>query len=266
MRLNKYLSEMGVCSRREADRLIAAGEVTVDGRPGEMGMQVDGTMEVVCHGVRVGGEPRPVLLAVNKPKGVVCTTTGHDRAPNIVELVGYPLRVYPIGRLDKESRGLVLLTNQGDLVNKVLRATLGHEREYVVRIDRMVTERMMETMRGGMELGREGASKMRRGTPPGDGGASETPGPDGEVGDGTVRTLPCKVTRAGSRSFRIVLTQGLNRQIRRMCRALGVGVRDLRRERIMNIRLGELAPGEYREIKGPELEMFLGELGSAKKS
>mgnify|MGYP002708928633 CR=1 FL=1 len=149
-RLNKWLSQMGVCSRREADRLIEAGKVLVDNRPASMGQKVTPGQKVVCNGkmVRVdrSQRPRPVLLAVNKPKGVVCTTTDKDRAENIVDFLGYPERIYPVGRLDKDSEGLLLMTNQGDLVNKIMRSGNAHEKEYIVTIDKPVTEHFLENV------------------------------------------------------------------------------------------------------------------------
>ena len=191
-RLNKWLSQMGVCSRREADRLIEAGKVLVDNRPASMGQKVTPGQKVVCNGkmVRVdkSHRPRPVLLAVNKPKGIVCTTTDKDRAENIVDFLGYPERIYPVGRLDKDSEGLLLMTNQGDLVNKIMRSGNAHEKEYIVTIDKPVTERFLEQMAGGIRL----------------------PELD-QV------TRPCKVKKVERNTFSIILTQGLNRQIRRMC-------------------------------------------------
>ena len=155
-RLNKWLSRMGVCSRREADRLIEAGKVLVDNRPASMGQKVTPGQKVVCNGrmVRVdkSRKPRPVLLAVNKPRGIVCTTTDKDRAENIVDFLGYPERIYPVGRLDKDSEGLLLMTNQGDLVNKIMRSGNAHEKEYIVTIDKPVTEHFLEQMAGGIRL------------------------------------------------------------------------------------------------------------------
>ncbi|HJC46797.1 MAG TPA: pseudouridine synthase [Candidatus Lachnoclostridium pullistercoris] len=225
MRLNKYLSDAGVCSRREADRLIEAGKVLVDGVPAVMGRKVDGTESIVCDGVRVNGrkKEKKVLLAVNKPRGIVCTTSDKDRAENIVEFLRYPTRIYPIGRLDKDSSGLILMTNEGDIVNKILRGSNNHEKEYMVRVNRPLTEEFLERMRNGVEI------------------------------LDTV-TKPCTVEKTGSYTFRIILTQGLNRQIRRMCDALGYRVVSLKRVRIMNIRLGDLPTGSYREVTGKEWE------------
>ena len=232
-RLNKWLSQMGVCSRREADRLIEAGKVLVDNRPASMGQKVTPGQKVVCNGkmVRVdrSQRPRPVLLAVNKPKGIVCTTTDKDRAENIVDFLGYPERIYPVGRLDKDSEGLLLMTNQGDLVNKIMRSGNAHEKEYIVTIDKPVTERFLEQMAGGIRL----------------------PELD-QV------TRPCKVKKVERNTFSIILTQGLNRQIRRMCEACGCQVKRLVRVRIMNIRLGNLRTGAYRQITKEEYEELTG--------
>lgn len=222
IRLNKYLSEAGVCSRREADRLIEAGKVTVDGKTAGMGMRITESQIVVCAGRPVSkGCENPVLLVVHKPRGVVCTTSDKDRAPNIVDMVHYPTRIYPIGRLDKDSEGLILMTNQGDLVNKMMRSKNAHEKEYLVTVDKKVTDLFIK--------------KMREGVPVLD----------------TV-TRPCYAVRTGEKSFRIILTQGLNRQIRRMCEYLGFKVHTLKRVRVMNIRLGDLKPGSFRQATPEE--------------
>lgn len=242
IRLNKYLSEMGICSRREADRLIQAGKVLVDGKAAVMGMKIGQHQSVVCDGKPVGAvdrgledrrdsKPKRVLLAVNKPKGVVCTTSDKDRAVNIVELVRYPERVYPIGRLDKDSEGLIFLTNQGDLVNRIMRGANGHEKEYVVQVDRDVTKEFARKMEAGVRL-----EELQ------------------------VTTRPCQVVLTGRREFRIVLTQGLNRQIRRMCEALGYHVVNLCRIRIMNIHLGNLKTGSYRRVTPAEYRTLLEQL------
>ena len=223
IRLNKYLSEAGICSRREADRLIEDGKVTVDGRTASMGMKVFTSQEITVNGKRVEGKERPVLLAVNKPRGIVCTTSDKDRAENIVEFLKYPVRIYPVGRLDKDSEGLLLMTNQGELVNRILRGRYGHEKEYLVTVDRPVTEAFIRQMRNGVEI---------LGT----------------------RTKPCEAEITGERSFSIILTQGLNRQIRRMCEALGYQVKTFKRVRIMNVKLGNLKTGQYRELTPAEWE------------
>lgn len=222
IRLNKYLSEAGVCSRREADRLIEAGKVTVDGVTASMGMKVVPGQQVVCDGKTVGGKDRPVLLAVNKPRGIVCTTSDKDRAENIVEFLNYPIRVYPVGRLDKESEGLLLMTNQGEMMDQILRGRNGHEKEYQVTVDKKITGDFIRRMGAGVAI------------------------------LDTV-TRPCEVEQTGEKTFRIILTQGLNRQIRRMCEVLGYQVTKLRRVRIMNIKLGNLKTGAYREVTGAEI-------------
>lgn len=226
IRLNKYLSEAGICSRREADRLILAGKVSVNGKKALMGQKVYPLQEVSLNGKTVGShgnqkehKAEPVLLAVHKPKGIVCTTSEKDRAPNIVELVDYPVRVYPVGRLDKDSEGLILMTNQGDLVNKIMRSGNAHEKEYVVKVNQAVTADFIKKMKMGVYL------------------------PELHV-----TTKPCFVAKAGENMFRIILTQGLNRQIRRMCAQLGYKVLALKRIRIMNIELGDLKPGAFRPL------------------
>ena len=237
VRLNKFLSDMGICSRREADRLISAGTVLVNGQTAVTGQKIGAEDLVTVNGKRVGrmddaSRIRRVLLAVNKPVGVVCTTSDNDRAPNIVDMVDYPERVYPIGRLDKDSRGLILMTNDGSLVNRISKASGCHEKEYIVKVDKVITHGFISRMQRGVELT--------------------------ELG---VTTRPCQAEKIGDRSFRIVLTQGLNRQIRRMCQALEYEVTDLQRVRIMNIELGHLNEGTYRRVKGPELEALTAALG-----
>lgn len=222
VRLNKYLSEAGVCSRREADRLISAGKVTVDGRRAETGMQVQ-PGQVVRIGKKVvspGGDM--VVLAVNKPRGIVCTEEKRERN-SIIRFLDYPVRITYVGRLDKDSSGLLLMTNNGDIINKMMRAGNRHEKEYKVTVNKPVTEAFLQ--------------KMRQGVPILD----------------TV-TRPCVVEKAGKYKFRIILTQGLNRQIRRMCEALGYQVTELVRVRIMNLTLGDLKPGAYRKLTDAELD------------
>ena len=247
-RLNKYLAAAGVCSRREADRLIADGRVTVNGRRAETGQRIMPEDLILIDGkpvfpenlpgtdatLRPSAFPKRVLLAFYKPRGVVCTTGTKDRAPNVVEYIGYPDRIYPVGRLDKESEGLLLLTNRGELVNQINRARYEHEKEYEVRCKRPVTDRFLNTLAKGVRIRVPVAGK---------------PGAVREV-----ETRPCTVARLDASSFRIVLTQGLNRQIRRMCAALGSEVTVLKRIRVMNICLSGLKPGEWREVKGKELK------------
>lgn len=228
MRLNKYLSDAGVCSRREADRLTQEGKILVDGHPAQMGMKVSDENHILVNGVEVKRQNRPVMLAVYKPEGIVCTTAGEEK-DNIVDFIHYPVRVYPVGRLDKASEGLVLMTNQGELVNKILRSGNDHEKEYIVRINRPVTDAFVQAMSQGVPI------------------------------LDTI-TRPCQVEKLDQYRFRIILTQGLNRQIRRMCEFLGVKVVFLKRVRIMNIRLGSLKPGEYREIQGKEMALLMEQL------
>ncbi|MCI9147691.1 MAG: pseudouridine synthase [Hungatella sp.] len=231
IRLNKYLSEMGICSRREADRLIEAGKIQVDGKTAYMGMKIRRSQTVICGGTEVEtakGRPSPVLLAVNKPKGIVCTTSDKDRAVNIVEMVKYPERVYPVGRLDKDSEGLIFLTNQGSLVNQIMKGSSNHEKEYVVQVNKAITEAFVKIMEEGVWLE--------------------------ELG---VATKPCKIAVTGRQEFHIILTQGLNRQIRRMCTAQGYHVTNLRRIRIMNIHLGNLKTGTYRKVTAKEYETLI---------
>lgn len=225
IRLNKYLSDAGICSRREADRLIEEGRVLIDGAPASMGTKVEPGQTVCCDGQTVGGKDKPVFLVVNKPRGIVCTTSDKDRAENIVEFLNYPQRIYPVGRLDKDSEGLLLMTNQGDIVNKILRGGNNHEKEYAVAVNKPVTEEFLKKMREGVW-----------------------------IEDLAVLTKPCRAWQTGSHTFRIVLTQGLNRQIRRMCRALDYHVMKLKRVRIMSIKLGNLERGEYRELTEKEVE------------
>jgi len=225
MRLNKYISGRGLCSRREADAWIAAGRVTVNGAPGQLGTQVAATDEVRVDGRPLPARSRAVYLALNKPRGITCTTE-RDVPGNIVDFVRHPLRIFPIGRLDKDSEGLILLTSDGDIVNEILRAEHGHEKEYEVTVDRPLTPAFLSMMAAGVRIGGE-------------------------------KTLPCAIARTGPAAFGIVLTQGLNRQIRRMCSALGWRVRSLRRVRIMHIRLGALATGRWRELSGAELGPLL---------
>lgn len=224
VRLNKYLAESGVCSRREADRLIEAGHVTVDGVRAATGMKVLPTQDI-----RVGKKPvkkveKQVILLVNKPVGIVCTEEKREKN-NIIKFLDYPTRITYAGRLDKDSEGLLLMTNNGDIINKMMRAGNRHEKEYIVSVDKPLTEKFIKDMAGGVKI------------------------------LDTV-TRPCDVEKLSKYRFRIVLTQGLNRQIRRMCEALGYEVRVLKRVRIMNLELGSLKPGEYRELT-PEEEANL---------
>lgn len=228
IRLNKYLSDAGICSRREADRLTEQGKILVDGLPAKTGMKVSDENEILVSGRRITRQEQPVLLAVYKPEGIVCTTAKEEK-DNIVDFLRYPTRIYPVGRLDKASEGLILMTNQGDLVNKILRGGNAHEKEYIVKINRPVTREFLQAMSQGVPI------------------------------LDTV-TRPCQTEKLDQYRFRIILTQGLNRQIRRMCEFLGVRVVSLKRVRVMNIRLEPLKPGQYRRIQGDELNAFTAQL------
>ena len=229
LRLNKYLSEIGFCSRRQADNYIKEGKLTVNGRPAEMGMQVSEDDEVLFCNKKIREVTERVILLFNKPRGIVCTTQKKDKN-NIVDYIGYPIRIYPVGRLDKDSVGLIILTNDGSLVNRIMRARNHHEKEYEVRVDREVTSDFIKGMSEGVPI-------------------LETV------------TRKCRAWKTGRRSFRIILTQGLNRQIRRMCEHFGYSVTHLKRVRIMNLKLGDLKEGSYREITKREKEELFSLLG-----
>lgn len=222
VRLNKYLSESGICSRREADKLIESGRVTVDGVRAQMGMKVVPGQEVRVGKQKVGRTEEMVVLAVNKPRGIVCTEERRERK-SIVRFLNYPVRVTYIGRLDKDSHGLLLMTNNGDIINKMMRAGNRHEKEYKVTVDKEITDEFVQQMSRGVAI------------------------------LDTV-TRPCEVQKLGKYTFSIILTQGLNRQIRRMCETLGYEVKDLFRVRVMNIELKGLKEGQYRELTDEELD------------
>lgn len=228
MRLNKYLSDAGICSRREADRLIQSGRVTVDGKRAVLGSQVEKGQTVRVGKKVVGSREEKVVLAVNKPAGIVCTEDMRIKN-NIIRFLKYPIRVTYAGRLDKDSEGLLIMTNDGDLINRMMRARYTHEKEYRVTVDREIRDEFLRKLSQGVRI------------------RDEEKGLD-EV------TRPCKVKKIGKYTFSITLTQGLNRQIRRMCETLGLRVKGLVRVRIMNIRLGTLKPGEYRKLEGQELK------------
>ena len=228
MRINKYLSAQGVCSRREADRLLEAGRITVDGVTAMCGQQVDDNSVICIDGSRISDEkPQDVLMAFNKPRGIVCTTTDNQGKNNIVDYIGYDKRIYPVGRLDKDSDGLILLTNNGEITDMILRSVNGHEKEYVVKVNKKITDTFLKNMADGVYLK-----------------------------ELDVTTKPCSISRINNYTFRIILTQGLNRQIRRMCQESGYKVESLTRVRIMNIELGGLKIGEYRIIEGKEKTML----------
>lgn len=222
-RINKYLSEVGYCSRRAADKLIEQGRVTINGEVPEVGTKLTKGDEVRVDGERISEpEEKPVYLAFNKPIGVVCTTDTRVEKNNIIDFINYPKRIFPIGRLDKPSEGLIFLTNDGDIVNKILRARNHHEKEYLVTVDKPITEDFLQ--------------KMRNGVPILD----------------TI-TRKCKVEEIGKYQFKIILTQGLNRQIRRMCEYLEYTVKKLKRTRIMNVKL-DVPVGKWRDLTDAELQ------------
>ena len=227
MRLNKFLSETGMCSRREAYAWIASGRVSINGKRAELGTQVTEADEVRVDNRVVGAckKKKKIYICLNKPVGITCTTEQGVKG-NIVDFIGHEERIFPIGRLDKESEGLILLTNNGDIVNDILRSENNHEKEYLVTVDKPVTDAFLAGMAGGVRI-------------------LDT------------KTKPCKVSRLGKYEFRIILTQGLNRQIRRMCEVFGYDVRRLQRVRIVNIKLGGLKVGRWRNLTEAELRGLL---------
>lgn len=222
VRINKYLSEIGYCSRRAADKLIQEERITVNGKPVEMGLKVTPTDEIAVDGIVVDqAGDKPVYIAFNKPVGIVCTTDTRVEKDNIIDYINFPTRIFPIGRLDKPSEGLIFLTNDGDIVNKILRARNQHEKEYVVTVNRPITEEFIQKMAAGVPI------------------------------LDTV-TRPCKVKQTHKKEFRIILTQGLNRQIRRMCEYLEYRVVTLKRVRIMNVSL-DVGKGKWRHLTKKEM-------------
>ncbi len=226
IRLNKYLSDAGICSRRQADRYLEEGKITVDGVKAVMGQKVTADQDIRLMGKKIAkASEKKVVLAFHKPRGIVCTTQKKEK-DNIVDYINYTERIYPVGRLDKDSEGLIFLTNDGALMNEILCARNYHEKEYEVRVNKEITDNFLKKMSEGVEI-------------------LDT------------KTRPCKVRKTGERSFRIILTQGLNRQIRRMCESQGYQVRRLRRIRIMNVTLGNLESGKYRELSAKEKKQLL---------
>jgi len=234
-RINKYLSELGYCSRREADRLILAGRVTVNGENPEMGTKISHDDSVAVDGIVISNNKNPsIYLAFHKPIGIVCTTDTKVEKNNIIDFINYPKRIFPIGRLDKPSEGLILLTNDGDIVNKILRASNNHEKEYIVTVDKPISQTFLERMSSGIPI------------------------------LDTI-TKKCHVVKIDRFTFKIILTQGLNRQIRRMCEYLNYRVTKLKRVRIMNIKL-DVPKGQYRELTLSELKDLEDLLGNSKKN
>ena len=235
-RLNKYLSEFGYCSRRAADKLIKEGKVTINGMVPDLGTKVEEGDEVEVEGQRIENSRRQknIYLAFNKPIGIVCTTDRRVEPDNIIDFIKYPARIFPIGRLDKQSEGLIFLTNDGDIVNKILRARNNHEKEYIVSVNRRINREFIQRMSNGVKI------------------------------LDTI-TKQCFVKQLGEKKFKIVLTQGLNRQIRRMCECLGYRVSSLKRIRIMNIKL-DVPTGKYREFTKKELSELSGLLEKSFKT
>tara|TARA_B100000161_G_scaffold263790_1_gene235776 strand:- start:248 stop:970 length:723 start_codon:yes stop_codon:yes gene_type:complete len=222
-RINKYLSEVGYCSRRAADKLIKSGKVKINGKVPAIGSKVEEGDQVEVEGqrIKISTKQKNIYLAFNKPVGIVCTTDRTVEPDNVIDFIKYPKRIFPIGRLDKPSEGLLFLTNDGDIVNKILRARNNHEKEYIVRVNRPINKDFIQSMSNGVEI----------------------------IGSITKK---CFVKQLGPQKFKIILTQGLNRQIRRMCETLGYRVLSLKRVRIMNIKL-DLPIGKYREFTKEEL-------------
>lgn len=223
-RINKYISDTGYCSRREADRLVADGLVTINGQKAGAGAKVSAGDSVKVRNKLISKTVRGIYIAFNKPKGVTCTTDERD-PDNIISYIGFRERIFPVGRLDKMSEGLIFLTNDGDIVNKILRAGNKHEKEYIVSVNRPITDDFIRRMSRGVRIL-------------------------------NTRTLPCRVSKINEYKFRIILTQGLNRQIRRMCEKLGYNVVRLVRTRIMNVTLKGLEPGKWRYITSSEMKII----------
>lgn len=232
IRLNKYLAECGVCSRRDADKLIETGAVLVNGKAAQAGMKVTERDEIVLRGKRLERRERKVVLAYYKPVGVTCTERDAHAKVTIRDVLKYPVRVTYAGRLDKDSEGLLLMTNDGLLIQKTMKAIENHEKEYIVKVQEEIKDEMIQKMSSGIFLPELKTS-----------------------------TRPCFVEKQGKYTFRIVLTQGLNRQIRRMCKECGYHVKSLKRVRVMNILLGSMKPGDYREVTGDELEELYKQAG-----
>ena len=225
VRINKYLADCGVCSRRQADEMVAQGRVTVDGETAVTGTKVVPSQDVRVDGKNIKDDGKTIVLLLNKPVGIVCTTA-EDEKDNVVKFVNYKRRVYPVGRLDKDSRGLLILTNRGDLVNGIMRSRYDHEKEYIVTVHRPVTQKFLDGMSAGVPI---------LGT----------------------RTKPCVTEKLSKYRFRIVITEGLNRQIRRMCEHFDYVVTDLKRVRILDINLGDIPEGKWRQATKNEVYSLL---------
>ena len=235
-RLNKYLAQCGVCSRREADKLIEQGRVLVNGRPASCGQQVSETDTIQVNKKIIQGKAETKVLAFYKPIGVTCTEKDRHAEKIITDMIQYPVRVTYAGRLDKDSEGLLILTNDGALIDAMMRGANRHEKEYIVRVDKEITGVFLEKMASGIYLK-----------------------------DLDLTTRPCFIEKIGKFTFRIILTQGVNRQIRRMCQNCGFQVKNLKRIRVMNVLLGDLQPGKYREVTGNELNKLYKDCGMLKQ-
>lgn len=227
VRINKYLAMCGICSRRDADKLIEQNVVTINGKRALSGMRVTDADTVMVHGKKVTNPERKIILAYYKPIGVTCTARDKHAKVKVQDDLKYPLRLTYAGRLDKDSEGLLLMTNDGDLIDAMMRGANRHEKEYIVKVDKLLTENAMQRMREGIYLEELGLT-----------------------------TRACEITRLGDKTMKMVLTQGVNRQIRRMCSALGYEVRSLKRTRVMNVNLASLKPGEYRELCEEERKLL----------
>ncbi|MEG0308874.1 MAG: 23S rRNA pseudouridine(2604) synthase RluF [Clostridium sp.] len=234
IRLNKYISDSGICSRREADKFIETGNVSINGVKALIGTKVTINDTVVVNGKTIKPKSNKVYIALNKPIGITCTTETHVKG-NIINFINYPERIFPIGRLDKPSEGLIFLTNDGDMVNKILRAGNNHEKEYIVSVDKPITPDFIKSMGSGIPI------------------------------LDTI-TKPCSVKRINKFSFNIILTQGLNRQIRRMCEYLGYSVTSLKRIRIMNVSLNNIPTGKWRHLTSEEMSTILNLTSNSKKT
>lgn len=231
MRLNNYISSTGICSRREADKLIQQNKVLINGKIAQVGQTVEPGDVVKVNGKKLVQKKNDVYIALNKPVGITCTTERHIKG-NIIDYINYPERIFPVGRLDKPSEGLIILTNDGTIVNQILRCENNHEKEYVVTVNKNITKEFIENMSNGVRIFNPVTNKH-------------------------VVTNKCKVTKVNNRTFKIILSQGLNRQIRRMCEAFGYEVMKLQRVRIMDLTLKGIAPGKWRKLTPTEVEGLL---------
>lgn len=231
MRLNNYISSTGMCSRREADKLIQQRKVLINGKIAQIGQAVEPNDVVKVNGRKITPKKQHVYIALNKPVGITCTTERHIK-DNIIDYINYPERIFPVGRLDKPSEGLIILTSDGTIVNKILRSENNHEKEYVVTVDRNITDKFISDMQNGVRI-------------------------FNPVNNKYVITNKCKVTKVNNKTFKIILSQGLNRQIRRMCEVFGYNVTKLQRIRIMNLTVKGIAPGKWRKLTDKEVQSLI---------